>query len=140
MQTVREVMTTDVQACTSQDNVYEVALKMKELNVGAIPIVDHNQLVGMLTDRDLVTRGIAGKKANSSRVTDIMSHNLFSATPDMSVEEAAQLMAEHQIRRLPVVDQGQVVGMISLGDLSINQYSDQRAGAALTKISEHHPH
>lgn len=136
MQTVRDVMTTSVEACTTLDNVYEVASKMKELNVGAIPIVDNGQVMGMITDRDLVIRGIAERKPNSQKVTDVMSDHLVTASPDMSVEEASQLMAQHQVRRLPVVENGQLVGIVALGDLATNKYSDQKAGMALAEISE----
>jgi CBS domain-containing protein len=136
MQKVRDVMTTNVESCTTLDNVYEVASKMKELNVGVIPIVENGQVMGMITDRDLVIRGIAERKPNSQKVTDVMSGHLVTVSPDASVEEAAQLMAQHQIRRLPVVENGQLVGIVSLGDLATNKYSDERAGSALSQISE----
>jgi CBS domain-containing protein len=136
MKTVREVMTTNVDVCTPLDNVYEVATKMKDLNVGAIPIVENNQLVGMITDRDLVVRGIAEKHAGSNPVTNVMSDNLVTITPEASVEEAAHLMAQHQVRRLPVVEHGQLIGILALGDLAVNQMSDDSAGDALSDISE----
>ena len=136
MQTVRDVMTTNVEACTTLDNVYEVASKMKELNVGAIPFVENGQVMGMITDRDLVIRGIAERKPNSQKVTDVMSDHLVTVSPDMSVEEASQLMAQNQVRRLPVVQNGQLVGIVALGDLATNKYSDQKAGVALAEISE----
>lgn len=136
VQTVRDLMTTNVDVCTPVDNVYEVALKMKDLNVGAIPIVDNNQLVGMITDRDLVVRGIAEKHPGSNTVTDVMSDHLITIGPDASLQEASALMAEHQIRRLPVVENGQLIGIVSLGDLATNQYSDEQAGVALSEISE----
>jgi CBS domain-containing protein len=138
VQTVREVMTTDVDYCTPLDNVYEVAVKMRDLNVGAIPIVENERLIGLITDRDLVVRGIAEKRSGSNQVTNVMSENLITVSPDTSVQEAAQLMAKHQIRRLPVVENGKLVGMVSLGDLSINENSDESAGHALSEISEQH--
>jgi CBS domain-containing protein len=137
MQTVRDVMTTNVEYCTPVDNIYEVAVKMRDLNVGAIPIVDHGRLIGMITDRDLVVRGIAEKHPGSTQVTEIMSDQLIKVTPDTSVQEAAEQMAEHQIRRLPVVENGRLVGIVSLGDLATNRYSDESAGRALMEISEH---
>lgn len=136
MKTVREVMTTNVDVCTPLDNVYEVAAKMKDLNVGAIPIVENNQLVGMITDRDLVVRGIAEKHAGSNPVTKVMSDHLVTITPEASVDEAAHLMAKHQVRRLPVVEHGQLIGILALGDLAVNQMSDDSAGDALSDISE----
>jgi len=136
LQKVSEIMSHDIQTCTPLDNVFEVAVKMKEWDVGSIPIVENNQLLGMITDRDLVVKGIAEKHPGSYQVTKVMSDSLFTISPEASVDEAAQLMANHQIRRLPVLEDGQIVGMISLGDLSLNQLTDQQAGAALTTISE----
>jgi len=136
MKLVRDVMTKDVEYCTAVDNVYEVAVKMKELDVGAIPILDNNRLIGMITDRDLVVRGIAEKRTGSNQVTNVMSDELITVTPDTSLQEAANIMAEKQIRRLPVVENDQLVGILSLGDLSLEEMSDESAGIALSEISE----
>lgn len=129
-------MSNDVECCTLVDNVFEVSRKMRNLNVGAIPIVDGEQLVGMITDRDIVIRGIAGKKPPSSKVETIMSDEIISVSPDTSAKEAAQLMAKHQIRRLPVVENNKLVGIISLGDFAINELTDDKAKRALSEISE----
>jgi CBS domain-containing protein len=136
MQKIRDVMTTDVEYCTPLDNVYEVAVKMKELNVGAVPICENDKLIGMITDRDLVVRGYAEKRSGSHELTDIMSDDLITVTPDTPIQEAAQLMSEKQIRRLPVVEGNHLVGIVSLGDLAVNQMSDESAGHALSEISE----
>lgn len=136
MKTVREVMTTNVDCCTPLDNVFEVAVKMRDLNVGAIPVVEDGRLMGMITDRDLVVRGIAEKRPNSSPVTEVMTNEVITVSPDTSVQEAAEQMAEHQIRRLPVVENGRLVGIVSLGDLATYRYSDESAGRALSSISE----
>lgn len=136
MQTVKDIMTSNVEYCTPLDNVYEVAVKMKDLNVGAIPIVEDQRLIGMITDRDLVVRGIAEKHPGSNQVTNVMSDQIISIDPNASVEEAAHMMAKHQIRRLPVVDNGKLVGMVSLGDLSTNYTTGDEAGDALSDISE----
>lgn len=140
MHTLREIMSTDVQAVAPQDNVYEVANKMRGSNVGMIPVVENGELRGVITDRDLVTRGIANKKPNSGSVSDIMSTNLVYGTPDMSVDEAAQLMAQAQVRRLPVVENNRVVGVVSIGDLAVQQPFQDEASQAFNQISEtHHP-
>ncbi|MGG5253073.1 CBS domain-containing protein [Neobacillus sp. SM06] len=136
MGTIREIMTDDVECCSLLDNVYEVAVKMKELNVGAIPIVDQGKLVGMITDRDIVIRGIAEKRPASSKVETVMSKQLISITPDASTQEAVRLMADHQIRRLPVVEGDQLVGIVSLGDFAVRELTDDQAKAALSEISE----
>ncbi|MCM3568778.1 CBS domain-containing protein [Neobacillus mesonae] len=136
MEKIREIMTEDVECCTLLDNVYEVAVKMKELNVGAIPIVDKKKLVGMITDRDIVIRGIAEKNPPSSKVEKVMSEELITISPDATSREAVQLMSEHQIRRLPVVENGELIGIVSLGDFAIRELTDDQAKAALTDISE----
>lgn len=138
MTTVRELMSTDLSYCTPVDNVYEAALKMKQEDVGIIPIVENNRLVGVVTDRDLVVRGIADKNPGSNKITEVMTTDIISLSPSDPIEKATELMARHQIRRLPVVENGQLVGMLSLGDLAIEKYADDQAGYALSEISEHH--
>lgn len=136
MSKVKEIMTNDVDHCTLLDNVFEVALKMKELNVGAIPILDGEKLVGMITDRDIVTRCIAEKHPASSKVESIMSKEIYTISSEATSKEAVKIMAEHQIRRLPVVDQGKLVGIVSLGDLAVHHLTDDQAQEALSEISE----
>ncbi len=136
MEKVKDIMSTDVETCSLLDNVYEVAVKMKELNVGAIPIIDNERLVGMITDRDLVVRSIAEKRPGSTKVEKIMSDNLITVTEDTSSKEALRLMAEHQIRRLPVVKNDRLVGIVSLGDFATRELTDEMAGRALSEISE----
>ncbi|MBT2687900.1 CBS domain-containing protein [Bacillus sp. ISL-47] len=137
MEKIRDIMTDDVESCSLLDNVYEVAVKMKELNVGAIPIVDNNKLVGMITDRDIVLRCVAEKHPASSKVEDIMSSHLVTVNKDTESREAARLMAEHQIRRLPVVEGDKLVGIVSLGDFAVRHLTDEQAGEALSDISKH---
>lgn len=129
-------MTDQVECCTLLDNVFEVAVKMKELNVGAIPIVDKDKLVGMITDRDIVVRGVAEKHPGSTKVEDIMSDKLITISADATTKEAANLMAEHQIRRLPVVEGDKLIGIVSLGDFAIRKMTDDQAKEALSEISE----
>jgi CBS domain-containing protein len=136
MEKIRDIMTDNVECCTLLDNVFEVAVKMKELNVGAIPIVDQEKLVGMITDRDIVVRGVAQKHPGSTKVEDIMSSKLVTITADATSQEAAKLMAEHQIRRLPVVEGDKLIGIVSLGDFAIRKLTDDQAKEALTEISE----
>jgi CBS domain-containing protein len=136
LEKVRDIMTDQVECCTLLDNVFEVAVKMKELNVGAIPIVDKDRLVGMITDRDIVVRGVAEKHPGSTKVEDIMSDKLITITADATTKEAANLMAEHQIRRLPVVEGDKLIGIVSLGDFAIRKMTDDQAKEALSEISE----
>ena len=86
MEKIRDIMTDEVECCSLLDNVFEVAVKMKELNVGAIPIVDQDKLVGMITDRDIVVRGVAEKHPGSTKVEDIMSSKLVTISADASIE------------------------------------------------------
>ncbi len=136
MEEIRDIMTENIECCTLLDNMFEVAVKMKELNVGAIPIVDQDQLIGMITDRDIVIRGVAEKHPGSTKVEDIMSKTMVSVSPNTTSKEAAKLMADHQIRRLPVVENGKLIGIVSLGDFAIRQLTDNQAKEALTEISE----
>jgi CBS domain-containing protein len=133
---VKDMMSKEVECCSLLDNVFEVAVKMKELNVGSIPIVDEERLVGMITDRDIVIRGVAEKNPGSTKVEKIMSDQLVTVTSDTTTQAAAKLMAEHQIRRLPVVEGDKLIGIVSLGDFATHQLTDEQAGQALSDISE----
>ncbi|HDR4573565.1 CBS domain-containing protein [Bacillus cytotoxicus] len=134
---VRDLMSTNIVQCTPLDNVYEAAVKMKEEEIGMIPVVDNNQIVGLVTDRDLVVRGIAEKHPGSNKITNVMTTNIVSVAPNDPVEKATELMARHQVRRLPVVENGVLVGMLALGDLATVEAVDDQAGFALGEISEH---
>jgi CBS domain-containing protein len=136
MTVIRDIMTKDVETCSLRDTVYEVAVKMKDMDVGVIPIVEGKRLVGMITDRDIVLRCIAEKTPPSSKVEEIMSEHLYTVSPDTTTQEAARLMAEQQIRRLPVVENGELVGIVALGDLAVRDLTDNQAKQALSEISE----
>lgn len=135
-QQLRDIMTSDLSVCKPDDSVYEAAVKMKNENCGAIPICEGDQLLGMITDRDIVIRCIAEKRPSSTKVSDVMSEHLITGTPDMSIEQAARLMAEKQIRRLPVVENHRLVGIVSLGDLAVHRGTLDEASFALSEISE----
>jgi len=135
---IRDVMSTDCVTVNLDDNIDEIAVKMKEHDIGIIPVVDGKKLLGVVTDRDLVIRGYAEKKSGSSVVKDVMTNNVQTITPDTSVDEAARLMSEAQIRRLAVVDdQGGLAGIVSIGDLAIRDHYEDEAGQALSGISQH---
>lgn len=133
---VTEIMTSNVDTCSAQASLQEVATKMRDLDVGSIPIVDSDKLVGIITDRDIVTRGIADQKSLDSPVADILSSDPVTATTDMDVEDAANLMAQHQIRRLPIVEGDKVIGIVSLGDIAVKDKSYDNAEIALDDVSE----
>ena len=136
MTTLRDVMTTDVTTVSLLDNAFEVAERMEQLNVGVIPVVENGNLVGMITDRDLVLRGYAQKRSGSFTVEGLMTRDLVVGSPDMSIDDAAHLMAGRQIRRLPVVENGRLVGIVSIGDLAVRNDLVDEAGEALSQISQ----
>lgn len=136
MEKVGDFMSENVETCSVLDNMYEVAVKMREWNVGAIPIMDGEKLAGIITDRDIVIRGTAEKKPGSTKVEEIMTVELITVGPDSSTEEAVKLLAKHQIRRLPVVENNKLLGIVSLGDFAVRERTDEQAGSALSEISE----
>lgn len=135
---VSEVMTTEVETVQMNSTLEEAASIMKVENVGAIPVVDEDdELVGIITDRDIVVRCVAeGKDPSDTSVEEVLSHELETIEPDVDVEEAARLMADKQIRRLPVCEDGELVGMISLGDLAVKASQPEASAAALREISQ----
>lgn len=140
MKTVKEIMSTDCVTVTLQDNIYEIAVKMKQNDIGFIPVVDGKKLIGCVTDRDLVLRGYAEKRSGSASVEEVMSKDVTTITPDTTVEEAAKLMAKQKIRRLPVVENGELVGVVAIADLAVREGFANEAGQALSEISENVNH
>ncbi|WP_088007122.1 CBS domain-containing protein [Indiicoccus explosivorum] len=132
---VSEIMTTNVETCSPDTQIQEVASMMTELDVGSIPITEDGRLVGILTDRDIVTRGIASQFSLDTPVRQILSDNMVTSWPDMDVEEASQLMAEAQVRRLPIVENDKVVGIVALGDVAVKDPKDEDASKAIEEIS-----
>ena len=135
---VSEVMTTEVETVQMNSTLEEAASIMKVENVGAIPVVDEDDdLVGIITDRDIVVRCVAeGKDPADTNVEEVLSHELETIEPDVEVEEAARLMADKQIRRLPVCQDGELVGMVSIGDLAVKAFQPEASAAALREISQ----
>ncbi|MBW4083949.1 CBS domain-containing protein [Paenibacillus sp. S150] len=142
MKTVKEVMTVHPASVTLLDNIYEAAAKMRDHDTGFIPVVDSDgaALIGVITDRDLVIRGYADKHPGSTAVEQVMSRELVSVPESASVEEAAELMASKQIRRLPVTSGNKLTGIVSLGDLAVKRIFADEAGEALSGISRRQPH
>ena len=133
---VRDIMTTGVETAAPDSSLQEIAMLMKNEDVGSIPIVDGDELTGIITDRDIVVRCVAvGKDPADTDAEDILSGDLETVEPDDEVEEAGRIMAERQIRRLPVVERGNLVGMVSIGDIAVKEDEDT-AGEALEDISE----
>jgi len=138
MKKLQDIMTKDCVTVTKQDNIFEIAVKMKEHNIGFIPIVEGKSLIGVVTDRDLVLRGYADKRSGSGSVEDVMTNKPITASPDTTVDEASRIMADKQIRRLPIVQNGELIGVVAIGDLAVHKFSEEEAGKALSEISEKH--
>jgi CBS domain-containing protein len=132
---IREIMTTDVRTVSANDSISEAANIMKQLDVGAVPVLDNKILVGIITDRDLVLRAVAEGKNSEERVSTIMTKDITSVNPDMDVHKVADLMASKQIRRLPIVENGSLVGIVSIGDMAVEDIFENEAGEALHTIS-----
>lgn len=135
---MKDIMSTDCVTVTLQDNVFEIALKMKQHDIGFIGVIDGKKFIGGVTDRDLVIRGYAEKHSGSTSVETVMTKNMTTVDPDTSVEEAAKIMAQNQIRRLPVIENGELVGIVAIGDLAIRGNFEDEAGEALSRISQEH--
>ncbi len=122
---VNEVMTHDPQTVDAGDTLAEAARVMREADVGPVVVLDGGQLAGILTDRDIVVRAVAdGRDPQSTLVREACSANLVTLSPDQDIEEAARLMREHDVRRLPVVQDGRPVGILAIGDAAVERDSD----------------
>lgn len=127
MTTVAEVMTRGVRTMAPGDSVVHAAQAMDELNVGVIPVCDGQKLVGMVTDRDIVVRGVAQEADTKTlKLADVMSTNVRCAREDDDVDRVLSEMAGTQIRRMPVVDANeQLVGIVTLGDIAAKDIADE---------------
>ena len=132
-------MTKSVVKIHPEETVDVAARLLEHNNIGAMPVCSSDgRLYGMLTDRDIVTRCLAaGKAPQTTSVREIMTGKIYVARPDMEVSLAAGLMGREQIRRLPVMENGKLCGMLSLGDLARKEESSIEAGDALSEISSH---
>ena len=132
---IRDVMSKDVQVARPNDTIQEVAARMAAGDFGFIPVADGDRLIGALTDRDIVVRGVASGAGPEARVLDVLSRDALVVRADDDLKVALDLMSSRQIRRLPVVDKdGRLVGVVSLGDLS-TRVKEKYAGEALEEIS-----
>ena len=135
---LREIMTRDVEVVSLEARVQEAAKKMKELDVGVIPVCDGRRLRGLVTDRDIAVRLAAeGRNPTETLVSEIMSKEIFYCFEDQEIEEAASVMEAGQIRRLPILDKDkQLVGIVSLGDISVRSNDMDSAAEVLQEVSE----
>ena len=136
---LRDVMSNPVIRIQPDESVAVAARTLARYNIGALPVCGNDgRVCGLVTDRDIVTRCLASNRSPSTTtVRDVMTSQVVSARPDMDASLAAGLMGREQIRRLPVIENGKLCGMVSLGDLALKEESSIEAGDALTEISGH---
>jgi CBS domain-containing protein len=135
---VRDVMTHGVEVISPDAPLAEAAAKMRNLDIGPLPVVEGGRLVGMITDRDITVRSIAeGADPTKVRVRDAMTPHMVACYEDQTIDEAATLMETNQIRRVVVLNRdGQLVGIVSLGDLSVRTGDEELAGEVVELVSE----
>ena len=137
MQKLKVVMSDEVQVIGPDETIREAALKMLQGNFGMMPVEENGHLIGAISDRDIAIRAIAEGRDASTKVRDVMSEGIVCAYENDSVEEAADLMSEHQIRRLPVKNADELlVGIVALGDFAVESEGINVAGDALAEISK----
>ncbi len=133
---IKDIMTQSVVAIHPEESIEVAARTMAQYNVGALPVCVNGKLCGMLTDRDIVTRCLAANRLpGSTQVRQVMTEQVTSVRPDMETGTAAHLMGRLQIRRLPVVENGRLCGMVSLGDMAVREETALDAGDVLTDVS-----
>ena len=132
---VRDAMTADPRSIGASASVVEAARLMREQHIGSLPVTEDDRLVGMITDRDITTRVVAESAVpETTSVGDVYSRDLISVEPNSDLDEALRLMARHQVRRLPVVESGRLVGMVAQADIALKE--SQRTGELVGAISE----
>lgn len=134
---LREIMTPAPSTASPTDTISRVAEMMQQEDVGSIPILENDRLVGIITDRDITVQVVAaGKDPKQELVSDYMSTDLVTGRPDMSDREALEIMGREQIRRLPIVDAGRLVGIAALADFALDSDHEDEVEEALEEISE----
>jgi CBS domain-containing protein len=136
---VKDAMTTSLATATPSQSLAEAARLMKQQDIGSVPVVDGSRLVGLLTDRDIVVRAVAeGGDPQTVQVGEIASHDVVTVSPDDNLDDALRLMAQHQIRRLAVVEDGQLVGVVAQADVA-HEAKDKAVGQVVEEISRPAP-
>jgi CBS domain-containing protein len=131
---INDIMTKGVIKVNAESSIQDVAKVLKDHNIGSVPVCREDKVVGIITDRDIVIRAIA--EGNTSlNASDVMTSNPVTCSSNSDVEEVSRIMSERQIRRIPIVDNSNLVGMVALGDLAVENISDSEVGEALKEIS-----
>jgi CBS domain-containing protein len=133
---LRDVMTPNPRTLDSTATVQEAARVMRDEDTGVVPIVENGKPVGLITDRDIVVRAVAVGAEPTRPVRELATDTLVTAEPDMTTGEAAELMGQHQVRRLLVCEGDRLVGVASIGDIAVKEGKDRRIGDTLQEISQ----
>jgi CBS domain-containing protein len=135
---LKSIMTQQVEVISPEATLQEAAEKTQQFDIGPLPVCDGEQLVGMLTDRDIIVWAVAkGRDLKITPVREAMTPNIAYSFEDQDVQEAARIMEECQIRRLPILDRAKrLVGIVSLGDLAVRTGEQQQVGEILEQVSE----
>ncbi len=132
----REIMTGKVVTANRDMTLQEIAVLMRDGDMGSLPIVDGEKLVGIVTDRDIVVRGIAEGKSGSAKISEVMTTEIFSVKANDFVFEAIRLMGDKQVRRVPVLnDSGELIGIISIADVALETEDELGIAETLEEIS-----
>jgi CBS domain-containing protein len=133
---VRDAMTASVSSVSPSQSLADAAEVMKREDVGSVPVVEEGRLAGIVTDRDIVTRAVAEQR-NPQAVTveEIASHDLVTVEPEQDLDEALALMARHKVRRLPVLEEGRLVGMLAQADVALGA-KEAKVGEMVEQISQ----
>jgi CBS domain-containing protein len=135
-QKVRDVMHTGAETVRPDDTLKHAASIMQAVDVGPLPVCDGERIVGIVTDRDITVRAVAaGRDPSHTPVRDVMTSEIVYVGADQDVDYAIELMQQHEIRRLPVIEKGRLVGMVALADLA-RRADEQRQSAALEAVSQ----
>ncbi|MDA8205212.1 MAG: CBS domain-containing protein [Thermaerobacter sp.] len=133
---VREIMTQQVKTVRPSDSIKKAAEIMRSVDCGSVPVTEGDRVVGIVTDRDIVVKQIASGKSADSPVKECMTDTVVTVKPDAEAQTAADMMADNQVRRLPVVDNGRLVGILAIADLARKHIYVSESGQALSEISE----
>ena len=137
MQQLKDLMSRDVQVISPDMSIKDAATKMRDGDFGMMPVGENNRMIGTLSDRDIAIRAVAEGMDTNTKVRDVMSEGIAWAYEDDSVEQAAKIMSERQVRRLPVVDRNKrLVGIVALGDFAVESSNIQPVAEALSEISK----
>ena len=134
---ISELMTRDPRTVTTDSTVAEAARTMRDIDAGVIPIVEGERLIGVVTDRDIAVRVVAeGKDPQTTKVTEVASKDLVTIDPQQDLDEALRLMAQHQVRRLPVVEEdGKLIGIVAQADVATHA-GGKKTGEVVEQISQ----